>query len=484
MAPSRAESLPVIPSTEALSDSIRLSSTHPRVFKTLSVLSRAALLDLATEWSSPEHRPSCGPYINGDLDQEADENCPWTAATTYDELLDLYRDELSARKGSKRELLDRILEGDWRHGVSLKQLAMAESRSVLDNSGARRWTAFEIYNKSLPTKSKKHASSPIKHPKFNPATFIISLHRHISALAKAHYYVSQQEDKSLTLVRVALFDTPYSTSLHINTSVFLIFPTGAPSFVYVSRPSSTASLNLEAETSSLLAFVVKSIGPALSRLGQRWALRPTSLTARSLNTLLAMRGPGRTNSAGGGWSIFADEQQGTEVAAALDLCAATDKTTAVDRIVSAKTKNKDVDETDKENAPPRLRNAKRPFQHAEPTAHLPPSKRTRLQRTAAGRFGVSALPDSESSAPLARFDVSIKDPFPGVSSEATTRNATESTLTSVRIAFSGKDVFAGIRQLAEIGVIDAERMPAWMTGEGNVSFGSVEEGRLRAWSGL
>src|ERR1700761_9205335 len=171
---------PTIPSSEALPDSLRLPSTHPVLFKTLSALSRKALLDLATQWCLPEHRQSCAPYVNEDFEPD-DDTCPWAAATSFDELIDLYRDELSARKGSKRELLDRILEGDWRHGISLQQLAMAETRSILDGAGTRRrWTAFDIYNKSAAKSSKSSRTSPKHQPRLNPSSFVASLHQQLS----------------------------------------------------------------------------------------------------------------------------------------------------------------------------------------------------------------------------------------------------------------------------------------------------------------
>jgi central kinetochore subunit Mis15/CHL4 len=423
----------------------------------------------------------------------------------------LYRDELSARKGSKRELLDRILEGDWRHGISLQQLAMAETRSILDGAGTRRrWTAFEIYNKSAAKSSKSSRTSPKHQPRLNPSSFVASLHQQLSAITKAHYYISQPKSHPLTVIRITLFNTPYKAPnfasnpslLGTSKSIFLAFPTGAPTFVYIARPSANSSSSssgtttssnrdlLDPESSSLLAFVIKSIGPALSRVGQRFALRPTALTAHSLDTLLTVRGAGRANVAGGGWSIFADERKGTETGDALDLYAATEPATAVERII----RDGDGDREDKENAdaPGRRRtSSKRPFQHAEPDAHLPSAKRSRLKREAAGRFGVSALPDSDSNAPIPRFDVNIKDSFPtapaskprGRGIGKTSASDKELQLGGVRIGFQGRDVFAGIRQLTEIGVVDAKRLPAWMTGEGNVSAGVVKDGRLRAWNG-
>ena len=53
----------------------------------------------------------------------------------------------------------------------------------------------------------------------------------------------------------------------------------------------------------------------------------------------------------------------------------------------------------------------------------------------------------------------------------------------VRLTFHGPHVFAGLRQLAEAGIVDAERMPGWMTGEEGVTIGAVRDGRIRGHKG-
>src|ERR1700712_1054640 len=172
MAPSRAKQSLSVPSTQPLPNSLRIPSNHPVLFKTLSKLSRPALLDLATEWCSPEKRTTCGPHINEDYEPD-DLTLPYTAATTYDELTELYRDELSSRRGSKRELLDRILEGDWRHGISLHQLAMAETRALLDHPTSQRWSAFAL--KRHQSTSKVTPDPKTQLPRIHPPTLLLAL---------------------------------------------------------------------------------------------------------------------------------------------------------------------------------------------------------------------------------------------------------------------------------------------------------------------
>ena len=48
----------------------------------------------------------------------------------------------------------------------------------------------------------------------------------------------------------------------------------------------------------------------------------------------------------------------------------------------------------------------------------------------------------------------------------------------MKLTFQGTHVFAGLRKLAELGIVDAARMPSWMTGEMGVSFGVVRKGEM------
>ena len=62
---------------------------------------------------------------------------------------------------------------------------------------------------------------------------------------------------------------------------------------------------------------MQALPKALSRPDARFVFQPTSLRARTLEALLALRGGGRGNAAAGGWSVFADGSvEGTPLEAA------------------------------------------------------------------------------------------------------------------------------------------------------------------------
>ena len=99
-----------VPTTSALAHGDRLPSKHPAVVKALLKTSRAALLSLVLDWLSKGHQPACAPYLEkNDAEEDGD---LYPAVRTLKDLTEVYQ-ELRARKGSKKEVVDRVLEGDW-----------------------------------------------------------------------------------------------------------------------------------------------------------------------------------------------------------------------------------------------------------------------------------------------------------------------------------------------------------------------------------
>ena len=217
----------------------------------------------------------------------------------------------------------------------------------------------------------------------------------------------------------------------------------------------------------------------------RYAFQPTSLSAKSLSALLSLRGMGRGNGAAGGWSIFADGSV---------------ERTPLDRSVAPSTrpaKRKGLDEAaeDQEN---------------QIGMGKDEQKQQKWQKLVAkGRFGNYGVAGDEKA--LERLEIRIEDPFvprPNPSSLSIPaplgeRNVNQTSVSSsgqvegesnhhrehentqdddwrpqVRFVFHGTHVFAGIRGLVEMGVIDGKRMPGWMTGEAGVSVGVIRDGKI------
>ena len=522
-----------VPTNGALPHGHRLPSTNPEVSRPISRLSRQSLISLALQWLHKKHRAFCEPYLTADysLGDADNDDAPYNPAQSCEELQEIY-EELQGRKGGRKEVAERILEGDWRHGLSLYQLAMAETQHLLDHPTSLRWSAqrlAKIENFKRKSKGLETGNSANHLPRLHAQTFLLNLVHEVSPLVKAHYYLTRINSMPLTLLRVYIHDSPYTTEKSLqdtlitphsssdgSKSIFLVFPDGSP-FIYASIATSLGQ-TAGVEGRSLRKVVLDAVPKALSKPAARYTLQPTSLSARSLSALLAFRGPGRSNAAAGGWSIFAANSLTPN---ALDFALGQPDTPSSPSSPSSADADADA-AANKENAAPVA-----PLSPPRKRAPDSPASKRRKQ-VAAGRFGRSARQGDGQG--IERLDVRIDDAFPALpASVAATaaavaaqalpapdpapsqptkqplkrpRRSRASVLDrpegqrsaagadadagaegaawcpDVRVSFQGAHVFAGIRQLVEHGVVDGDAMPGWMTGEAGVSIGVVRGGRI------
>lgn len=521
-----------IPTTARLPPTLRLDPSNAAVTKILNRLTRNSLLSLALDWLDDNNAPICAPFLRDPEDEDEDPADLYPPVSSLAELRELYAD-MQALKGSKREVIDRILEGDWRHGLTLYQLSMADLQYLYDHPASQKWSAFRVVPLKIPsTQQAEEDEAPMEPdleslvvPRFHPSTFLQNLQAQVLPDVKAHYNFDRPKDMPLLLLRVFILDSPYNTTLATSTAgrdktaasfdasrtIYIAFPDGSP-HVYISK-SQTIGAATAGETKSLRALVVEGIPKALSRPRQRYALKPTSLTTRNLQELLHRRGSGRTNTAGGGWSIYADDKKKESP---LDPVLPTPPLSDVDEIGSGKKMGAVRSSSRKRDASPETERDQRR------------AKRARL--VARARFGDSARVDDGKG--VERVDIVIDDEFPRKVGPADNEAETEedggdnspqsrpmaganrrttmdmafdrareldevdgiaeddpgegeegSRRPSVKLTFHGSHVFAGIRQLVEAGVIDGEKMPGWLTGEEGVTIGAVRNGRIRGHKG-
>lgn len=429
-------------------------------------------------------------------------------AEDLEDLREAYQ-EMQDRRGGKREVVDRIVDGDWRAGLSLRQIAMADTQYLLDHPSSMRWTATKLTKLSMTSveDDKPEEETELKNiPQFQASTFLNKLQLEIGPLVKAHYYITRMTSLPITLLRVHVQNVPYNSRNGIasgnpndvSSAIYVAFPDNTH-FVYVSFGLQAAST--AADSKSARKFVVDAIPRAFSRQHERYTLKTTSLTAKSLSALVSVRGAGRGNAAAGGWSIFAD---GT-----------------VDTSPLLPFVNREELDSNKENESSMkgnegvLKRSRNPFgvEHGSTGESL--HKRRKL--VAATRFGTSAIANDGKG--LERLDIRLEDGFSSfdanqsgsieVGGEARAGawedpqkgqqvslsqveeddargeedQASSSWAPKVQLTFHGTHVFAGIRKLVESGVVDGEKMPGWMTGEGSISVGAVQHGRIRGHKG-
>lgn len=535
-----------IPTNAPLPANLRLDTANATTVKVLARLKRASLLTVALDWLDESNAPLCAPYLRADDDDDDDVDPTdlYPPESSLADLRELYTD-MQVRKGSKRDVLDRILEGDWRLGLTLHQLAMADVQYLHDHPQSQRWSAYRIVPLKTPTPQQASAAAgntpplevdtaSLAIPRFHPSTFLQNLQEQVLPDVKAHYNFDRPADMALLLLRIFLVDSPYNTSLAMaappghkqrrtaaaaaaaggaavsfdaSRTIYLAFPDAGP-YVYISKPQATGPVT-PGETKSLRALVVEGVPKALSQPQARVRLQPTALTTRNLRELLHSRGAGRTNAAGGGWSVYADEKKKETP---LNVVLPSPPLSEVDEVRPGKFAG------ERNKVSQKRRRALSPATERE-TRRL-----KRAKMAAQARFGLSAR--VEDGKGLERVDIVIDDAFPMAhmagedgeeadNDEEVPHQPTPQGLAGrpkpidaalerargpddehgdkdddggawrpgIKMTFHGSHVFAGIRQLVEAGIVDGEKMPGWLTGEEGVTIGAVRHGRIRGHKG-
>jgi central kinetochore subunit Mis15/CHL4 len=114
-----------LPTNAALSSSYLLPSLHPTVVKVFGRLSRPALIDLAESWLTDQNIARCAPYLASEDDDNDEGFGSYGVCESVEEMREVW-EELKTTKGSRKDIVDRIVEGDWRGGICLGMLAEAD----------------------------------------------------------------------------------------------------------------------------------------------------------------------------------------------------------------------------------------------------------------------------------------------------------------------------------------------------------------------
>ncbi|KAF4964617.1 hypothetical protein FSARC_7480 [Fusarium sarcochroum] len=499
-----------VPTTARLPSSLRVDATNPAVLKSLNRLSRESLISLALDWLDDESLPNAIPYIERrDEDDEEENDDIYPPCRSVDDLQQLYID-MQQQKGSKRDVLSRIVEGDWRLGLTLYQLAMADMAYFEQNPTSQKWSAYQILPLKQPSQDAgeeqvlKVDQKSLTIPRFHPSTFLQNLQTQVLPDVKAHYHFHRPKDIPVLLLRIFVVDSPYNTDFALSSrdttgtatnfdssrTVYIAFPDGSPA-LYITKSQATGPIG-SGESKSLQSLIVDGVPKALSRPRERYTLKSGNLASKNLDALLDKKGSGRTNAAAGGWSIYANEST---------------KVSPLDTILPS---------------PPLSRDSSSSNVNHKRGAPLTESQRAakRAKLAAKARFGDSGVVTDGKG--VEKVDIVIQDPFPssadlsepegGENEEDTaagTKKRRQSKINAVireanvameedarndkapsdrwtptiKITFSGTHVWAGVRQLVEAGIVDGERMPGWMTGEEGVTTGLVRHGRIRGFKG-
>ncbi|KAI1123509.1 centromere protein Chl4/mis15/CENP-N [Nemania abortiva] len=418
-----------LPTTARLPSSLHVDPSNPSVVKALGRLSRSSLLSLVLDWLDPSNQSLCPPLLREPLSDEEGEDEFETdlhpPAHSLAELRELYVD-MQTRKGSRREVVDRILEGDWRKGLSLYQLAMADLQYLYDHPGTLKWACYKIQRLQTPGHEDdvdadrsydKIDKTALHVPRFHPSTFLQNLQAEVLPDVKAHYNFDRPKGLPLLLLRIFVIDSPYNTDLAVSAAsgstsstsrpvtsfdasrtIYVAFPDASP-HIFVSK-SQSAGPTTNSETRSLRALVVEGIPKALSRPRERYALKAANIQTKNLDAMLSLRGPGRSNAASGGWGIYANDK-------AID--ARTHS--PLNPLLPTPPLSDDAAEEDEgevyDARNPETTTRKRPL---DPEITEEEKRRKRARLVAQARFGDNAQIDDGKG--IERVDILVEDPFP------------------------------------------------------------------------
>lgn len=529
------------PTNTPFQHSLRVPSTAKSLVKSLIRLSKLSLIDLALQWLQEENQETCAPYLasNRNLEEEVDEDYLWSPAESTDELRLTYNRMRFETNINKRCIVDRILDGDWRRGLSLYQVATIDFQCLSENDRAVRWTALKLVphsdeeedSQQEPLK-KKRKVEPAPYPTISPSTFLRNLQQEISPLVKAHYYLHRlHTPHDLSIIRICVADSPYAnpqsssqpSSMFTDPSriIFIALPDSCP-YIYVSvsgvaKEASSVkkkSVSSRMNITSLKRIVLEEIPKALSKPEHRYSLESTSLTARSLSAMTALRGNSGTNAANGVYTVFArgvvdnspiDARNPTFAQKILQACEAEDD--KEHNLGLSELSLQPQQQAEKRTAP------------GEKSANVSTARNGKseekilgLKLAAASRFGMTGIThektdsaEPEPSATMEGLDrlqirldedlfsqsehpTSLNWHYPGHDEidpfdqtpplDSTSRASPRDGSARMTLTFQGSNVFLGLRQLVQSGVIAVDRLPAWMTGEEAVSGGIVRRGVL------
>ncbi|KAK6499617.1 hypothetical protein TWF481_009982 [Arthrobotrys musiformis] len=429
----------------------------PQLTRYLLRLSKPSLEKLVFDWL---RTPLCAPDLtptNDDLVDAGYDEEPQDA--TVEEVEEIY-----TSLGSRKEIVERVFEREWRGGLTMHQVAQVDIQYLLDHPSSLKWTASEL----VLEEGKKLAGD--KLPKFQPVVFCKSILEIMDPMVQCHPYYIAHPSLPLTIVRLSLH-SPYPLPT---------VPPPANQIFYLAVPTSSPHLFFTPQRSQLADVCRKSLPIALSSQHRRYDLVSTALSAKTLEALVARKGCERGDlAAGGGWSVFAVEGEGAAEGDPLE----------ASRPRKRRSLDADMDGGSNNNGEGKKR-----------------------KRLAEERFGKSATVGDGSG--LERVEVKLREVWPkgkgvpgvlgvvdgnaakgkkgrpkkDVSSGTNSEDGPlvdeqapwkgRSWMPNVDVVLEGTHVFAGVRTLVEEGVFDGEKIPTWMTGEEGKSVGMVKGGTI------
>ncbi|KAK5087096.1 chromosome loss- protein [Lithohypha guttulata] len=405
----------------------------------------------------------CDPYLASNREnlEAEEEDYLHEPAQTRTDLKQIYKsykeDNVELQALSKKDVVDRIVDGDWRRGLSHEQFAQIDFAVLEEKDTSMRWSALKLVpliddNDNGSTKRRKvshdrSTSIQPRYPDMNAAIFVQNLKQHIAPLVKACYHIHRIPSLNLSIVRLYVSPNAPFRPLSINVprnqkhptdlarTMYIALPDSCP-YVYVSISASTAprlkdkheKAPIKVDILATKRIVLEAIPKALSRPQRRWSLETTKLTAKSLRAMTLLRGSGLVGSCGGPLSQFTQPEACSQ---------------GNSKILPTFEEGGTMQSTDQQQAE-RDRNVDRRFGHTEGPNH---AKLDKLQ--------------------LRIIDLSASHRGKTKKRKMCSDEVADTERAPLTITFTGSDVFAGLKEFAMKypDFVDMDKLPGVMTGE-------------------
>ncbi|KAJ8096993.1 centromere protein Chl4/mis15/CENP-N [Lipomyces tetrasporus] len=392
-------------------------------------LSRDSLVELAFGWLG--NVPLCQPHRRGD--EEVDPEVVVQHILGVREVYSNYQRKLT----KKRTIVERMVYVDWFLGFNMRQVADIEFQNIFDRPLSHKWTASKVQIISTTLRDDTE-SIPI----FHAPVFMKSLQRSLKSLIGSHIHITQHALLPVVLLRIQLHESGAKFAASITK-----LPTARHTF-FCALPTSAHYIFHTALLNPYQKILRECIETALSIPGYQVQLQSTSLAARSLATLVQLRTKSRNATALGGWSIYANDEVDVSPLASAEAVVA-------DKLAEVDENNKDDEARERK----RLKMLDARFG----------VRQTNVNDDEENHTDDQGCIDSETALDHVEFRLE---------QEYEDQEFGDSFAPKVRIVFEGSHVFEGIRLLARKGLVDENKLPAWLTGELGVSSGVIANGQL------
>lgn len=454
----------------------------------LSRLPRKSLLELIQTW--PKIKSTQAQASEGDSEHERR-----ILNTRILKEAKLWAD--GSKKFSKRKIIDKIVFEYWKNGLSLLQLSQIDCQLIVDRPNAFQWvhsTARDSHGKELAIL-------------LDPKKFLHMLAADLSHLYLTYIYVCRHSKLPMVIVRIQLFDLQaFSKSEvmgrpHISSHrpYFLAIPANSPHVIH--------TLTSDLASNIILQSVEKNLS-----LDRRNVLHlvtnPEERLVRSLEAMHIFYGNSRFSNSLGMWTPYAQGSVDilplgrTKDHSCLSNVKQTLENTNTDKKEEmreiARRRFKGVFEIDRKttklfDVPEKIKNkhSRKEVNNRTCTLNLPSHEEEEEEEEAnkdiADAYNSNSIQPNEFSsiAPVQFIEFTLNEKLPIIDKQAANEELhSGEKRSSLRLRFTGSDIFAGLHELATKVtddsriILDPTKIPSWLTGEEGANSGMVKDGKL------